>query len=74
MHRPLTRSLEVRGIDKKYVGENGVKMETWSGYACKWWQRQQSLYLGLRGSRRVAGGGGASGDDAPGDVPLWKFR
>lgn len=28
----------------------------------------------LRGSRRVAGGGGASGDDAPGDVPLWKFR
>ena len=31
----------------------------------------------LRGSRRVAGSGGAgigSGDDAPGDSPLWKFH
>ena len=31
----------------------------------------------LRGSRRVAGAGGAgaaSGDDAPGDAPLWKFH
>jgi cell division cycle 20-like protein 1 (cofactor of APC complex) len=29
----------------------------------------------LRGSRRVAGSAGVgSGDDAPGDVPLWKFH